>query len=225
MQSPPEITHQVIVDEPDLDPLNDFKEVAQTLAKIIIKSDPQFTVGIYGEWGTGKTTLMRNICKEITDGSKDQKIIPVWFSAWRYGLEEHHATVALMKTIARQIDGSVDKFKFVRAALIYGSLNFVREVADNWVFKPITGRYVFRCFGRHLGAKLTQRTIVNFVCHCPATMSGRILTETVLGSCAVKKHASLDIFGQLFLNIHFAFPPSKNARKQVAQPRHCLFSP
>jgi ABC-type lipoprotein export system ATPase subunit len=43
-----------IEDNPGLD----FKRHAEAVADIIVNSEPQFSVDIYGDWGTGKTTLM-----------------------------------------------------------------------------------------------------------------------------------------------------------------------
>jgi hypothetical protein len=41
------------------------------------------TLGIFGEWGTGKTSLMQMV-KKIIDGQSREKILTVWFDAWRY---------------------------------------------------------------------------------------------------------------------------------------------
>ena len=35
--------------------------MGQAFANIISQSEPRFTVGIFGGWGSGKTTLMRAI--------------------------------------------------------------------------------------------------------------------------------------------------------------------
>ena len=49
---------QVISDAPMPKPLNGFNALSQVLTNVIKKSESRFTIGIYGEWGTGKTTLM-----------------------------------------------------------------------------------------------------------------------------------------------------------------------
>ena len=50
----------IITDEPAT-PAPDLNEYSNTLSSIIINSPPKFIVGIYGGWGTGKTTLMQMI--------------------------------------------------------------------------------------------------------------------------------------------------------------------
>jgi hypothetical protein len=43
------------------DLLLDFDKYANQLSKLIINSEPKFSIGIFGNWGTGKTTLMKTI--------------------------------------------------------------------------------------------------------------------------------------------------------------------
>ena len=48
------------------------------LTETKIKDTP-FIVGIYGAWGSGKTSMMRLLLSKL-----DDKCISVWFDAWRY---------------------------------------------------------------------------------------------------------------------------------------------
>ena len=65
-----------------------------------------------GSGGTGKTTMMKGIEKEI---KKLEKIHTVWFDAWRYENEEKHAVIPLMKKIAYSIDENNKEFETERA--------------------------------------------------------------------------------------------------------------
>ena len=93
---------KILVDEFSSEPINNYDELSDTLATIIKNSQPHFTIGIYGEWGTGKTTMMRLVEKKLSDGEDQNKakILPIWFNAWKYEREEQSATIAMMKTIA-----------------------------------------------------------------------------------------------------------------------------
>ena len=56
----------VLGDHEEFKPINPVKEFsfsmyADAIIKMIKGSDQKFSVGIYGEWGTGKTTLMKLI--------------------------------------------------------------------------------------------------------------------------------------------------------------------
>jgi len=64
-------------------------------------SEPNFSIGIYGEWGTGKTTLMKSIENRL---KSEKNNLTIWFNAWRYEREEQFALVSLMKTIAYRMD-------------------------------------------------------------------------------------------------------------------------
>ena len=77
---------KVLVDEPSIRPGLGFEYYSSALADVIKASKPQFAIGIFGGWGSGKTTLMRAIFDEL---AHEQHVIPVWFNAWRYEREPH----------------------------------------------------------------------------------------------------------------------------------------
>jgi hypothetical protein len=54
-------TIKIITDEPTLEDALDFERYSKNLAEIIRNSTPRFTIGIFGGWGTGKTSLMKMI--------------------------------------------------------------------------------------------------------------------------------------------------------------------
>ena len=89
--------YKIVIDEPAMD-APDFKEYAERLSKIIVRSKPQFTVGIFGGWGTGKTTMMQMIEGEIKNKNSDN-VTTVWFDSWRYEREEYSLMIPLLRTI------------------------------------------------------------------------------------------------------------------------------
>lgn len=78
-------SYGILVDDPAQSPVLGFGDYADAFAEIVRGSPPRFAIGIFGGWGSGKTTLMRAICSRI-EGYDD--VIPVWFNAWRYEREE-----------------------------------------------------------------------------------------------------------------------------------------
>ena len=78
-------------------------------------SKPRFSVGIYGEWGTGKTTLMRVIEKKLAN---NENILTIWY-AWRYERKDQFALVALMKTIAYTM-GDLPRYQEIKKLLLRG---------------------------------------------------------------------------------------------------------
>lgn len=77
---------QVLLDDPALQPSLGFDGYADSLAQILLHSDAQFCVGIFGEWGSGKTTLMRAVERRLR---LESQVVTVWFNAWRYEREPH----------------------------------------------------------------------------------------------------------------------------------------
>lgn len=74
---------RILLDVPTVEPALGFKAVAAALAALIEESEPQFAVGIFGGWGTGKTTLMQAIEARL----HRETTISVRFNAWRYERE------------------------------------------------------------------------------------------------------------------------------------------
>jgi tetratricopeptide (TPR) repeat protein len=87
---------RILTDDVEAKPILDFEAYSDTLANMVKGSDPKFSVGIYGEWGCGKTTLMKLTEQKL----RNHGILTVWFNAWRYEREDQFAIIALLKTIA-----------------------------------------------------------------------------------------------------------------------------
>jgi hypothetical protein len=77
-----------------------FEVYAHVLAEGALHANGPLTVGIFGEWGSGKTSLMRLIATQI---ARDPKVVTVWFNAWKYE-QEQHPMVALVGTIIRELE-------------------------------------------------------------------------------------------------------------------------
>jgi energy-coupling factor transporter ATP-binding protein EcfA2 len=84
----------IVLDAPAKDPTLNFENIARALAEIVNASEPQFAVGIFGGWGSGKSTLMDAIKQQV----KPMAAVVVEFNAWRYE-REPHLIVPLLDTI------------------------------------------------------------------------------------------------------------------------------
>jgi predicted KAP-like P-loop ATPase len=132
-------TVKILTDEVDVDPFLDFQLYGETIIKIIKGSEPNYTIGIFGEWGTGKTTLMRYIFNELNKKNDDnESIIPVWFNAWKYEREHHFAIIPLLKTIELALPN--EKYKNLRDSLREAGL-FGLRVSKNFISSMI-GSYL-----------------------------------------------------------------------------------
>ena len=78
-------------DRETLDDCLGFSSYVESLADVCLERDiAPLTVGIFGSWGSGKTSLMHMLRRRIDErSSKEEKVVTVWFNAWRYeGKEE-----------------------------------------------------------------------------------------------------------------------------------------
>lgn len=91
---------RVLIDDPASSPELGFHAYATALSDIIRSSTPEFAVGIFGSWGTGKTTLMRQIERLLT---ADGTVVTAWFTAWRYE-REPHLIVPLIDVLREALD-------------------------------------------------------------------------------------------------------------------------
>ncbi len=81
------------------------------------KIDP-LSIGIFGEWGSGKTKLLRGIENHFF---VDEKIIPIFFNAWRYEKDEH-IIIPLFKTVLHQLKKDKDKTLYENFRILTFSL-------------------------------------------------------------------------------------------------------
>lgn len=102
-------------DQPDLNSdFFDFTNFSEQLTSFLLdKQIPTpYTVGLHGEWGSGKTSLIRRVYGKILDQIKnndypDYKI--VWFDAWEY--ERLDPVSSLLLRISLEYEDTKDKAK------------------------------------------------------------------------------------------------------------------
>ncbi len=76
-----------------------FSDYAEPLAYRLIQEEAPFTLGIFGRWGSGKTTLMRRIEEEIERNQPKETVLSIWFNAWKYDREEALWRALLIRTV------------------------------------------------------------------------------------------------------------------------------
>jgi ABC-type phosphonate transport system ATPase subunit len=77
-----------IVDRPkkeDKDDLLGIEKYTKGLINFIEHSETPITIGIQGEWGSGKTSLLNTIKYELCE-KEDAKFYPIWLNTWEYSL-------------------------------------------------------------------------------------------------------------------------------------------
>ncbi len=85
------------------------RSLVNTAENATQNDDGALTIGIFGKWGTGKTTLMRCVEKEFFDRKayEGSQYKTIWFSPWKYDSKEKIWN-ALIQSILAEIEKDID---------------------------------------------------------------------------------------------------------------------
>ena len=83
---------QIQNDEPAAVDSLDRVRFATALASVIKSCATPLVIGIYGTWGTGKTSLMRQMREQL---SQADDIRTIWFDPWQHQFDEEPAVALL----------------------------------------------------------------------------------------------------------------------------------
>ena len=127
----------IITDDIAIEPILDFNLYRDAIVNIIRNSYPKFTIGIFVDWGTGKSTLMDSVDKKLQH--EDEDIVIVRFETWRYEREEQFALIPLLKTIAFALPEE-EQFQNLKQKLKRGAINFIKtpDIISSILSKYIT---------------------------------------------------------------------------------------
>ena len=129
---------KIVTDEPVIKGVLDFNIYSKLLSNIIQGSNPRFTVGIFGGWGTGKTTMMLMIQNIL---EKNENIVTVWFDAWRYEKEQNMTIIPFLRTVKLKIDGlnnhKKNKWEIVKKGVIRSAVAFIASTKISYGIKDI----------------------------------------------------------------------------------------
>jgi hypothetical protein len=101
-----QVTFTLLGDQPefgDEDPL-DFERVASDLTALILASRERtpFTIGIKGDWGAGKSSLMRRVNRHLEG---HEEVVRVRFNAWTS--ERGDTLEGLIKAVLERLDPNI----------------------------------------------------------------------------------------------------------------------
>jgi formylglycine-generating enzyme required for sulfatase activity len=87
-----------------------FADYLNTLVRVIRDADTPITIGIFGTWGSGKTSLMQMVRQEVQTGRDGTApATTVWFDAWKYDKEAALWRVLLLSALeALRVGASED---------------------------------------------------------------------------------------------------------------------
>lgn len=111
---------RLLQDEPDADSnLFQFGRFAEQISNLLSDKTAHtpFTVALHGEWGSGKTSLMKKSYELLKKKIEGENVKIIWFDAWEY--ERLDPTSALISRIANEYSDKNTRFKEVVKGLVY----------------------------------------------------------------------------------------------------------
>lgn len=124
----------ILTDDIAIDPILDFNLYRDAIVNIVNNSNPKFTIGIIGEWGAGKTTLINSVDNAL---ETDKSLIRVRLQAWRYKWEQF-PLASLLKSIAYALPPE-KQFEDLKQRLETGAINFLKNTVD--ILTSIISKY------------------------------------------------------------------------------------
>ena len=147
----------ILTDDIAIDPILDFNLYRNAIVNIVKTSHPKFTIGIFGEWGAGKTTLINSVDNAL---QTDKSLIRVRLEAWRYKWEQF-PIASLLKSIAYALPAE-KQFEDLKKKLETSAINFLKNTAD--ILTSIISKYaseeyeisqeMFDTFKKELNSKI-----------------------------------------------------------------------
>lgn len=83
-----------------------FLHYADVLTEVVLTADTPITIGVFGSWGSGKTSLMRLVAERLLDRrtTEHRWAQVVWFNAWQYERDEGALWRALLLRILEALE-------------------------------------------------------------------------------------------------------------------------
>ena len=124
----------ILTDDTVIDPILDFNLYSNAIVNIIKNSHPKFSIGVFGDWGTGKTTLINSVDKAL---QTDRDLVKIRLEASRYK-REMFPLVSLLKNIAYTLPADKE-FENLKQKLETSTINFLKRTPD--ILTSIISKY------------------------------------------------------------------------------------
>ena len=83
-----------------------IENYATALTEFVLESATPLTIGMQGEWGTGKTSLMYLVREKLDNTQDDNKVATSWVNTWEYSLfrEPFQITPSVLKGLLENLE-------------------------------------------------------------------------------------------------------------------------
>ncbi len=113
----------LMIDRPILSENEDkfyLTQFAETISEVIINCPTPFTIGISGNWGSGKSSVLK-LCENILLENYKNKIKIINYNAWKYNGDSFRRSLLL--TLGKEIYEGNNKFEQLERSLYYEKLS------------------------------------------------------------------------------------------------------
>nr|CBH37322.1 hypothetical protein, containing KAP family P-loop domain [uncultured archaeon] len=117
----------------------DYADGVIAILESLSKEDTPFTIGIFGSWGSGKTSFMQ-IMQELLRGRAYETI---FFKSWEYGNEEKLWIPFMIKVVDELFKDEIDKKELIRNIFLF-STDLVLQTYSQGRISPSGVLSVFR---------------------------------------------------------------------------------
>ena len=105
------------------------KSVVELIGSIeVAKASGSFTIGVFGDWGTGKTSILRQI--QLALNTEDIEVFTVWFNPWQYAQGTNIINAFLKATLTECLNGE-DAKKTRRKKAVENASKFGQGLAKS----------------------------------------------------------------------------------------------
>lgn len=120
--------------EPTLDAFN-HEAYAKAIFKIVTDTKPPLSIGLFGPWGIGKSTVI-NILFKLIGHNPSSSLKSIYFNAWKYSGDSFRRQFLI--EVARQVyEGHPEKDKKVRRLEQLNYTEVLREEENKGILTQI----------------------------------------------------------------------------------------
>ena len=86
------------------------EKYSHALSNFITNSDTPITIGLQGEWGTGKTSLMSLLLEDFSRSDREISIATSWVNTWEYSMFKgaHETTPGVLRGMLEKLKESCE---------------------------------------------------------------------------------------------------------------------
>jgi hypothetical protein len=132
-------------DRPHPNPSLDFNIYAEHLYQVamapVYDGHGAFAIGIYGAWGSGKTTLMHSIRKKF-EHSYNERYKTIWFNSWKYEGREAIWNALIQTILIEMEEDSSTEIVSSKAAELRKNINLYGRAFFRQLPKSLAKKYL-----------------------------------------------------------------------------------